>query len=532
MLVVVLMAGFTTVLDATIVNIAVPHMEKSLDAPFDTMLWVINGYNLAFVMLLMTSGRLGDIFGPRKMFLIGLAMFTAASAACGLAQDANLLIILRVVQGVGGGLFNPQLLVLVRQFFPEERQNTAFGLWGGVNGLGFAAGPTVGGLLTNIDWHLIFLFNVPVGILGLLGAYFLLPEFRSRLKEYLDPPGVLVGAGAIFVGTFAFIEAQEFNWGPISQFGAFEVGPTRWSLISIYSLLLYSSVLLVAFVWVESRVKHPVAPLSLFSKPGFSGGIAAVIAVSFCTVAIGLLVSILLQSVLGFSPLHAGLVLLAQAIALMIVAPLAGRVADRLGSRRIVGFGLACIIVTSVVILMTVSSSMAAWILVPPLIALGIGYACLTAGIVPLTLGQVSGSQVGSASGLLNTNWFLGGLLGPVIVGAVLSVGVADDLGVEASHVAERLPAGLRSGFVDAWRAASHRAQSFGPHQTEGEILPRHTPSHLVRHVVALNHDVFTSAIVLGMRTAMIIVLIVAILGFIAVILSQPRNQSGGALSS
>src|SRR3977135_3911603 len=207
---VVLTTGFFMImLDTTIVNVAIPAMSAGLKTTLDQILWVLNSYILVYAVLLITAGRLGDLFGQRNLFALGLAVFTAASALCGFAQDANQLIVARVLQGVGGALLTPQTLAILTSLFPPDRRGAAFGIWAGVAGLAPLAGPPLGGaIVTYIDWRWIFFVNVPIGVVALIATFAIIPDIRPGRRHGWDIVGVILATSGLFGRTFGFVQGQ------------------------------------------------------------------------------------------------------------------------------------------------------------------------------------------------------------------------------------------------------------------------------------------------------------------------------------
>src|SRR3981081_4597288 len=245
-LLVTVLGFFMIMLDTTIVYVATPSILSSLHASFDQVLWVFNGYLLTYAVLLITAGRLGDLFGPRQMFALGLIVFTTASALCGLSQDANQLIAARVIQGIGGALIAPQTLTILMAICPPERRGAAFGMTGAVIGISTVAGPTLGGLIvTNWDWRWIFFMNVPVGILALVGTFLVIPDVRPGRRHRLDLTGVVLASAALFAVVFGLIEGQRYEWGPISG----------W--LTIPMVLGVGVALFVAFIASRARGSDP-----------------------------------------------------------------------------------------------------------------------------------------------------------------------------------------------------------------------------------------------------------------------------------
>src|SRR6267378_2616513 len=217
---VVLTTGFFMImLDTTIVNVAIPAMSAGLNTTLDQILWVLNSYILVYAVLLITAGRLGDLYGQRTLFALGLAIFTLASALCGFAQDANQLIVARILQGVGGALLTPQTLAILTSLFPPERRGAAFGIWAGVAGLATLAGPTLGGaIVTYIDWRWIFFVNVPIGIAALVLTFVIIPDLRPGRRHGWDFVGTVMATGGLFAIVFGLIEGQRYNWGQIESY--------------------------------------------------------------------------------------------------------------------------------------------------------------------------------------------------------------------------------------------------------------------------------------------------------------------------
>src|SRR4030081_572800 len=316
----VLVTGFFMILlDTTIVNVAIPAMSAGLNTTLDQILWVLNAYVLVYAVLLITAGRLGDLYGQRMLFAVGLAVFTVASALCGFAQDANQLIGARILQGVGAALLTPQTLAILTSIFPPERRGAAFGIWAGVAGLATLAGPTVGGaIVTYIDWRWIFFVNVPIGIAALVATFAIIPDLRPGRRHGWDIVGVILATSGLFGVVFGLIEGERFNWGQIGSYA-----------ITIPEVIIAGVVLLVLFVIWERYQAEPLVPLSLFEERNFavSNWIAA--AIAFGMMSLFLPIVIYLQSVRDFSALTAGLTLSRMSLTWMLVATFAGRFADR-----------------------------------------------------------------------------------------------------------------------------------------------------------------------------------------------------------
>src|SRR5260370_327442 len=211
---------FMSWLDTTLVNVAIPAMSAGLNTTLDQILWVLNAYILTYAVLLITAGRLGDLYGQRNLFAIGLFIFTVASALCGFSQNANELIAARILQGIGGAVLTPQTLAIITTLFPPERRGAAFGVWGGVAGLATIAGPTVGGaIVTYISWQWIFFVNVPIGIAALIATFVIIPDLRTGRRHGWDVIGIVLATAGLFAVVFGLIEDQRYNWAEIGSYG-------------------------------------------------------------------------------------------------------------------------------------------------------------------------------------------------------------------------------------------------------------------------------------------------------------------------
>jgi EmrB/QacA subfamily drug resistance transporter len=393
---------FMILLDTTIVNIAIPSIIDGLKASLDQILWVVNAYILVYAILLITAGRLGDFFGQRNLFAAGLVIFTAASAACGLAQDPNQLIAFRVVQGVGGALIWPQTLAIITTIFPREQRGAAFGVWGAVAGLAATAGPTVGGwLTTDFTWRAIFYLNVPIGIAVLIATFLIVPDLRQGHRHRLDLVGVLLSSVGLFGIVYGLIEGQPKNWGAL-------LGP-----ITIWETIAAGVVVLGAFLFWESRQKEPLLPLSLFTENrNFSLMNIVAAAMSFGLLGLLLPFIIYLQSVLGMTALQAGLTIAPWSLVSMIVAPNAGRLADRIGGKFILMGGLAFFALGLGLIIWTAGIGSRWYNFLPAVITAGFGMGMVFVAMTQVAMREIRPQLAGAASGVLNTNQQMGAVIG------------------------------------------------------------------------------------------------------------------------
>src|ERR671937_801932 len=408
-LVVLCMGFFMILLDITIVNIAIPSMIDGLKASLDQVLWVLNSYTLTYAVLLITAGRLGDIFGPRNVFAAGMAVFVAGSAFCGLAQDPQHLIAARIVQGVGGAALTPQTLALLTSLFPAERRGAAFGIWVAVAGIAAVAGPTLGGfLVTWASWRWIFYVNVPVGIVAFIATFLVVPDIRPGRRPRLDLVGVILASGGLFGIVFGLIEGQRYDWGAI------------WGAITIPEVIAAGAIVWALFMGWELFQTEPLVPLSLFANRNFSlmNWVGAALAMGMFGLFLPL--TIYFQSVLGYAALNAGLAMAPMPLTSMVTAPWAGRFADRIGGKYILMAGLFFFGAGMAYVAWVASPSSHWYNFLPGLLLGGVGMGCTFAPLVTVAMRNVEPRQAGSASGILNTPRQVGGAVGLAVVGAVL----------------------------------------------------------------------------------------------------------------
>ena len=487
-LLVTVLGFFMIMLDTTIVYVATPSILSSLHASLDQVLWVFNGYLLMYAVLLITAGRLGDLFGPRQLFAAGLIVFTAASALCGLSQDANQLIAARVIQGIGAALLAPQTLAILMAIFPPARRGAAFGLTGAVIGVSTVAGPTIGGLIvTNGDWRWIFFLNVPIGLIALAGTFLVIPDVRTGRQHRLDLIGVLLSSAALFAIVFGLIEGQRYDWSTI----------TGW--LTIPMVIGVGIALLAAFLAWERLQAEPLIPLGLFRDRNFSLMNWAGTAMSFAMQGIFIPITIYTQSVLGMTALQSGLTIAPMSLTAGIVAPFAGRLADRFGGKYLLMAGLALFGAGAALVtaLATVTSTQITFLL--PFVLTGLGLGLVFAPMTTVAMREIRPQMAGAASGVLNTTRQLGAVIGAAAVGAVLQNRLGIALHEQATTAAAKLPPSFRAPFIDGFAQAAKSGLQVGRGQT-GASLPTNLPPAIVGTVQRLVHDVFVNGYVTAMR--------------------------------
>src|ERR1700687_4272456 len=513
----VLVTGFFMImLDTTIVNVAIPAMSAGLHTTLDQILWVLNAYILVYAVLLITAGRLGDLYGQRNLFAIGLAIFTVASALCGFAQNANELIVARVLQGVGGAVLTPQTLAILTSLFPPERRGAACGIWAGVAGLATLAGPTVGGaIVTYIDWRWIFFVNVPIGIAALIATFAIIPDLRPGRTHGWDFVGVILATAGLFGVVFGLIEGQRYNWGEIGSY-----------VITIPEVIAGGAVLVVLFVIWERFQKEPLVPLSLFEERNFavSNWIAA--AISFGMLSLFLPIVIYLQSVRGFSALTAGLTLAPMSLTSMVVAPFAGRMADRIGGKYIFINGIS-VFAIGFGTLTFVAGPDSTWInfLVPAIVA-GAGMGMTFAPMTTVAMRNISPRMAGAASGVLNTNRQVGAAIGSAVVGAVLQNRLAITLHDQAGSHAAAVSAGLRDQFVKAFSSVAANGFQIGTGQN-GAKLPAGLPPDVATQLPSLAPQVFVSGYIDALKQTLVLPIgVLALTAFSALLINRNKRPA------
>src|SRR3954471_8755558 len=317
---------FMIMLDNTVVNVALPSMRESLHMSLSELEWVVAGYALTFAAFMLTGGKLADYVGRRLIFMVGLAVFTGASLACGLAPNAGFLIGARAVQGAGSALMNPATLSIITATFAPRERGRAIGIWAGVSAMALAIGPLIGGVIVdNLNWNWIFFVNVPVGVVGIAVSALVIRESRDTSHEQsIDFPGLVTSGLGLLALCYALIEGNQHGWGSPE----------------IVGLFVASGALMAAFVLVERHQRLPMLDLSLFRISSFSGSNTVALLVSLGMFGIFFFVSLYVQNILGYSPTKAGATFLPMTVLIVVVAPIAGNLSDRIGSRWLMGAGM------------------------------------------------------------------------------------------------------------------------------------------------------------------------------------------------
>ena len=510
---------FMILLDTTIVNIAVPALTVSLGATLDQDLWIVNAYTLTYAGLLIIGGRLGDLFGPKRLFIAGLALFTAASAACGLATTPGQLIAARALQGVGGALLTPPTLAILTTSFPAERRGTAYGIWGAVAGLATIAGPTFGGwLVTTLSWRWIFYVNLPIGLATLALAARYLPDLRFNRRRRLDWLGTGLATLSLFLICFGLIEGPSHRWG------------TVWGLVTIPAVLGAGLAVLLLFVWQQRAHRHrePLVPTGIFADRNFAVMCAVVAAISFGMLGLFLPLVIFLQSILSLSALQAGLVLAPMSLASIASAPVAGRMADRYGGKDMLVAGLVLWAGGIVMVLWATRLYYDRRELLIGLVVAGFGLGMTFAPLQSIAMRNIAPRVAGAAAGLINTARQLGAVLGSVVAGTVLQVQLAAHLGPAARENVQALPLSFRPWVLDGFEEAARTVKGLevGAGQT-GARLPADLPSSVLPAIEQVALKTFYEAYIPAMRATLVIPVVVLALAVVGALLVRGAEVPG-----
>jgi EmrB/QacA subfamily drug resistance transporter len=443
-LAVVLVAAFMQLVDISIVNVAIPSIQRDLDASYAQIQWVLAGYQLAFAVVLITGGRLGDIFGRKRTFMLGMAGFTLASALCGLAQSPGMLIASRVLQGVMGAIMFPQVLSIIQVSFPPRERAAAFGIFGATLGLATIAGPLVGGVLIQgnllgLEWRPIFLVNVPIGVGALVAAAVLLRESKAPQALKLDLGGVAIVSAGLLLFIYPLVQGRDLGW-PL------------WTFLAMAAAVP----VLALFVRYERRKKaadgSPLVELDLFRERAFVVGLLVSMLFFSGIPAFFLTFTLFLQIGLGYTALHAGLTGIPFAVGSALASGASVRLVPRLG-RRVLSAGTLLLAAGMAGIILTVRHfglALHSWHLIPALFVCGLGLGSVIAPLVNVILAGIQSQNAGSAAGVLTTSQQVGGAIGVAVIGVIFFGLLSSHAGAASTDVVPELRAGLRTAGVPA----------------------------------------------------------------------------------
>jgi EmrB/QacA subfamily drug resistance transporter len=444
-----MMVGFFMILvDATIVAVANPSIMEKLDASYDGVIWVTSAYLLAFAVPLLVAGRLGDRYGPKNLYLLGLTVFTAASLWCGLADSIGMLIAARVVQGVGAALLTPQTLSTITRIFPAERRGVAMSVWGTTAGVATLVGPLAGGVLVDgLGWQWIFFVNVPIGVIGLGLAVWLIPQLPTD-KPRFDLLGVLLSGVGMFLIVFALQEGQSHDWAP-------------W----IWGTIAGGIGFMAAFIyWQSVNTNEPLIPLVIFRDRDFSLSNLGVATIGFVVTAMILPVMFFAQAVCGLSPTRAALLTAPMAVATGVLAPFVGKIVDRSHPRPVIGFGFSMLAIALTWLSVEMTPTTPIWRLVLPMAAMGIGMAFIWSPLAATATRNLPPQLAGAGSGVYNTTRQVGSVLG--------SAGMAASMTSRIGAEMPPMPTGAPQGDGSVTRLPAFLHEPFAAAMAQSTLLP------------------------------------------------------------
>ncbi|MET8869432.1 MFS transporter [Nonomuraea sp. NPDC004580] len=405
---------FITILNSTSVSIAVPEIQAGLGASLSEVLWVVGGYVLALAVLTVTAGRLGDVAGPRTVFLAGMAVFTVASSLCGFAQTPWQLIGARLLQGVGAALIIPQTLTMMTLVFPPERRGRASAVWGVTAGLAGVAGPTLGGLLVSTaGWRSIFAMNLPVGVLIVVLTLLVVPPaVTGQAARRLNAAGAALAGAGLGAITFGLLEGRHYGWGTVASVADVP--------ITVPMVIGFGLLLLAGFVAHQHRAREPLVPTRLFADRTFTLMTASMAIVSMCVITLSLTMTLFLQTVLGMPAAQAGLTLAPWALGMTFGFPVTARLTERYGGERVLLGGLLVYAAALAAVALLSRPGVAGYALVAPLAIAGLSQSAAFGPITSLAMRDVASDLAGAASGVFNTIRQTGTLFGISVLGTVL----------------------------------------------------------------------------------------------------------------
>lgn len=449
---------FMILVDSTIVSVATPTMQRAFDADYNSILWVTSSYLLAYAVPLLITGRLGDKFGPKRLYLVGLTIFTTASLLCALTTTIESLIGARVVQGLGASLMTPQTMSVITRTFEPQRRGRAMALWGATAGVATMVGPILGGVLVQFaGWESIFWINVPVGIIGFILAWRWVPNLPTQDRRF-DWLGVALSGTAMFLIVFGIQEGSRYNWGQIS------------GLISVPALIVSGLLVLGVFVWWQHRQSRslaaagaPLVPLRLFADRNFSVGSTAIALVAFGVTSMAFPFMLWAQNVRGWEPVQAGMALIPMAIVTTTMAPIVGRLTDRFAPRVLATGGFVCSATALTAMSVAISPTTAIPLVLVLLAGVGFGNAFLWAPIAATATRNLPPADAGAGSGVYNSTRQLGAVLGSAAIATALQARISVRLPDQSINVGE----GATATVLDA--AA---AEAFSVAMSEAILVP------------------------------------------------------------
>ncbi|OJU47471.1 MAG: MFS transporter, partial [Microbacterium sp. 69-7] len=432
---------FMILVDTTIVSVANPAIKAALDPStnnLDNVVWVTSAYLLAYAVPLLITGRLGDRFGPKRIYLIGLAIFTLASLGCGLSGSLEMLIVFRAIQGLGAALMTPQTMAVITRTFPPQRRGAAMGLWGATSGVAMLVGPLAGGLLVDgLGWEWIFFVNLPVGVIGFVLAWVLVPNLETHHHRF-DLVGVVLSAVGLFLIVFGLQEGEHFDWA-------------AW----VWTMIAGGVVVMALFIWQQAKTRsEPLVPLALFRDRNFSVSNFTIATVGFTVTSMSLPLMFFVQLARGLTPTESALLLVPMAVAAGVLSPLTGRLLDRVDARVLLAPGLLLVAGS----LFWYSSLMHAdtpiWMFLLPSFLMGVGNSGMWGPLATTATRNLEPRQAGAGAGIYNTTRTIGSVLGSAAIAAFMQSRLEANLpgasNAGGDFGAGQLPAFVVDGFSNA----------------------------------------------------------------------------------
>lgn len=438
---------FMILVDTTIVSVANPTIMRGLDTTMVATLWATSAYLLAYAVPLLITGRLGDRFGPRRIYLLGLAVFTLSSLACGLSTSIEALIAARVFQGLGAALLTPQTMAVITRIFKPRERGSAMAIWGITAGVATLVGPILGGFMLDAwGWEWIFIINVPVGVIAFVLALRFVPKLDTHAHRF-DWVGVLLSAAGMFMLVFGIQEGESFDWGTI------------WGPVSVWGLIIAGAVVLVLFVvWQRVQRGEPLVPLEIFSDRNFSVGSGTIVMVGVSMTGMSLPLMFYLQLVRGLTPTQSALMLVPMAVGSVLLARPVGKLIDRRDPRRIATLGLVLQVASLGLFFVMMRPDTPLWMLLIPSTILGVANAFMWGPLASITTFGLAPELAGAGSGVYNTSRQVGAVLGSAAMAVLMQSRLTAELGEAAGSGAGgegaagvgALPTALHEGFSAA----------------------------------------------------------------------------------
>jgi EmrB/QacA subfamily drug resistance transporter len=484
-------ALFMIMLDNTVVNVALPSIQRSLHASTSSLEWTVNAYTLSFAVLLVTGGRLGDLFGRRRVFLSGVVVFALSSGAIGFSPNDSWLVGWRAVQGIGAALMMPATLSIISNAFPPQERGKAIGTWAGVSAMALAIGPVVGGLLVeSVSWQSIFFLNLPVAVAAVIVCLFAVRESRDEtVARSVDIPGVVTLTIGLAAVVLALVEGNSWGWGSGREIALFAV----------------AIVGLAGFVVAERHGRVPMVDFAFFRARSFLGANVVAFIVSFAMLAMFFFLALYLQNIRHYSPLQAGVRFLPSTAMIIFIGPLAGRLADRVGPRKLMSFGLLAV-AGALFWQSRLTATSGYGDLVGGFVLMGIGMGFVMSPMSTAAMNAVEATKAGVASGILSMSRMVGGTFGVAVLGALMATLGRNKI----DQLLPNLPPAARGRLADSLGAAGY-----------GKAIPP--------RVVQASHDAFVYALQNGLRLGAAVALAGAITAWLTI---ADRPEPVGASAS